>query len=233
MVRVIMIVDETGSMSSNKEVTISAYNEFLDSQRLSASEDETAEDITSFSLVKFNVNSRTQEVPNIKDSVPLTSDTYKPSNCTALYDAIGDALEMYKEELDNICVIITDGQENASRRFNQKQVFDKIKIFTDDKGWIFQYLGANQDAFAVGGSMNIAQNQTFSADTAGFKNVYNNMESEVQVQRGYQNYKKKARDVRSKDLSAPPPEFQSFESYKQSKSTTIQKVIESRKGSKK
>jgi len=232
MVRVIIIVDETGSMMSNKDVTISSYNEFLDSQRESAAtEDETEADITSFTLVKFNVNSVLQEVPNVKDAPALTNDTYKPSNCTALYDAMGDTMTKYENEKDNICVIITDGQENASRRFNKNKVFDMIKKYTDDKGWMFQYLGANQDAFAVGGSfgMNVGANkaQTFSANTEGFRSAYNELEEEVHCRRGFQNYKKKmAARPMAVQMSAPA---QDFESYQVEKRSEISKVIKSRK----
>merc|ERR1712088_424634 len=114
-------------------------------------------------------------------------------------------LDQYKDETDNICVIITDGQENASKRFNQKQVFDKIKDFTENKDWMFQYLGANQDAFAVGGSMGITSNMSYGANKEGFQSVYNAMEAQ--------------------DLSAPPPQFESFDAYKMSKSAGVRSKI--------
>lgn len=226
-----MIVDETGSMMSNKEVTISSYNEFLQTQRQSATEDEEETDTTSFTLVKFNTNSRMNEFKDIKDAPLLDNSTYNPTNMTALYDAIGDTLETYKNESDNICAIITDGAENASRRFNHKKAMDMIKEYTDNKGWLFNFLACNMDAMAVGSSMNISANQcqTFSADSAGFKSAYAEQEVMMQCQRGYQNYKAKNRSRMMKDLSAPPPEFDNFEQYKQAKSSSVQKVIMARK----
>lgn len=226
-----MIVDETGSMMSNKDVTISSYNEFLDTQRESATDDETAEDVTAFTLVKFNVNSVLQEVKNVKDAPPLTSETYRPSNCTALYDAIGDTLTRYEKEIDNICVIITDGQENASRKFNRDKVFKMIKEYTDEKGWMFQYLGANQDAFAVGGSfgMGVGNNKcaTFSANNEGFKSAYADMEEAVQLRRGFQNMK-----MRAKKCAAPEMKIQSYEEYEAENVSKVRSKIASKKASK-
>jgi len=241
MVRVIMIVDETGSMLANKAVTISSYNEWLDSQREIANDDE--EELPTFTCVKFNINSRIQEYKIITDAPVLTEKDYNPSSMTALYDAIGDTLVQYKDELDNICVIITDGQENSSRRFNQKKVFEMITKYTEEKCWVFHYLGANQNAFAVGQSLGIAHNKGYKATTEGFKNIYAEMQEDTKATRGWQGYQRKHKNMAvqrqvvideirqqggsnmdeqltealENDLSAPPPEYKNFEEYRMKK----------------
>ena len=224
--RVIMIVDETGSMHSNKAVTISAYNEFLDTQRESANEDEGKDEKVKFTLCKFNVNCRYLEAEDIKDAQALNENNYQPSNCTALYDAIGDTLTQYEKETENVCVIITDGQENSSRKYNRDQVFKMIKKFEEKKEWMFHYLGANQDAFAVGASMNMRSAQTFSADKSGFMGAYNDLEERVQNMRGYQGYKKKCRDMNEEvELS--------FDNYRAKNMSAVRSKVEKSKASKK
>merc|ERR1712080_491848 len=119
---------------------------------------------------------------------------YKPTNCTALYDAIGDTLETYKEEDDNSCCIITDGEENSSRKFDRKKVFSMITEYEDKKNWIFTYLAANQDAFAVGSSFgmrNASQCKSFAATTTGMREMHQQNQMEYKCQRGYQVAKKK------------------------------------------
>merc|ERR1711990_404363 len=189
-------------MMSNKAVTISAYNEFLDTQRESANDDEEKDDTVKFTLCKFNTNCRYVETENIKDAQALNENNYKPSNCTALYDAIGDTLKQYETEEGNVCVIITDGQENSSRKFGKDQIFKLIKEYEEKKEWMFHYLGANQDAFAVGAAMNMRSAQTFECNTKGFSNAYNDLEERVQNMRGFQAYKKKCKNVQT--LSAAP-----------------------------
>ena len=229
--RVIMIVDETGSMMSNKAVTISSYNEFLQTQANSATEDEEATDVTAFTLVKFNTNSRTNEYKDIKEAPMMTDKTYNPTNMTALYDAICDTLQNYKDEEDNICAIITDGAENSSRRYNRKQAMDMIKEFTDKKGWLFNFLACNMDAMAVGSGMNIAANQcqSFAASEDGFRDAYARNEVQMQAQRGYQRYKRKAMYSKQVDNSAPPPEFENFDSYFAAKGSSIQANVQKEK----
>ena len=68
-----------------------------------------------------------------------------------------------------IVAILTDGLENASQRFNWKEIAGKIKHQTDTYKWIFLFLGANQDAIATASNLSIAANNAanYVADTAG------------------------------------------------------------------
>src|SRR3990167_10485586 len=57
---------------------------------------------------------------------------------------------------------MTDGLENTSKEFNQTQIFDLIKRKENEGNWTFVYLGANQDSFAVGGSLGFARGNTIN-----------------------------------------------------------------------
>jgi len=195
--RIIMLVDETGSMSCNKAVTISSYNEWLDSNR---TKEEDEDHFPRFTLVKFNTTCRMNEHESVEQAPSLTESNYNPNNMTALYDAIGETLTQYRNEKDNIMVIITDGMENSSRKFTQAQIQKMIKEYTDEKGWIFHYLGANQDAWSVGQSIGIMKAEfcnSYVADSDGFEHVWKQNAVQTKAFRGYQAKKKKGHAVKS------------------------------------
>jgi hypothetical protein len=59
-------------------------------------------------------------------------------------------------------VILTDGEENASREFTPQQIRDLIRSREATGTWTFVYLAANQDAWAVGGQLGIDPGNTAS-----------------------------------------------------------------------
>merc|ERR1712004_216757 len=91
----------------------------------------------------------------------------------------------------NICVIITDGEENSSSKFNHKSATDLIKKMSDENEWEFHYLGSNQDAFAVGGSIGIKNNLSWAQDEEGTRKVYLSSTAIVKMGRARQVRRKK------------------------------------------
>jgi len=64
-------------------------------------------------------------------------------------------LKSIVEDEDNVLVtIITDGYENASREYSGKSIVQLVEGLKA-KGWIFAYIGANQDVEKVATSMGI------------------------------------------------------------------------------
>jgi hypothetical protein len=85
---------------------------------------------------------------------------------------VGDGLRRATE------VYITDGQENAS----QEYTFEAARALIEQKekdGWNFAYMGANQDSYAVGGSLNIRRDFSANYDStpAGTTANYQRMAS--------------------------------------------------------
>ncbi len=142
------ILDETGSMNSCKEATISGFNEYVEGLK-------KQKEVT-FSLTRFNSNKvwvEYADVP-IKDVKELTD--YNPAACTPLFDAIGRTITKVsakikrtqkKEKAKVLCIIMTDGEENSSKEYTRKKVFSLIKAKEKDT-WSFVYLGADQDAWS-------------------------------------------------------------------------------------
>lgn len=140
------VFDETGSMKSIKS------------------------DTNRFSLLKFDSNRLDKpyvDVP-IKDVEPLTDETYQPGAMTSLIDACYKAIKATEEKVGkkkaNVAVTIqTDGYENASTEYTNKDLAALIKEKTT-AGWLFTFLGAGIDAFAVAGEWGISADTTMTYD---------------------------------------------------------------------
>lgn len=142
---VIFLLDKSGSMHGLEESTIQGYEEFIDSQR---KEEGTCLVTTCFfSDTLMTIHSH-QDIHSIP---PMKKEDYIPKGCTALYDSIGylikdidGYLEGISEERNIIFVIITDGLENASRKYDAKSIQSLISQKKECE-WKFLFLGSNFD----------------------------------------------------------------------------------------
>jgi len=156
---VALVLDETGSMMSVKQQTISGYNEYVNDLRSKGG--------FKFALTRFNSNKiDIGEMQPIKKAISLDNEIYVPRATTPLYDAIGHTIKSI-EKYDGpvIFVVLTDGYENASREFTREQIFAIIQEKTK-KGWTFVYLGADQDAWDVSQNLGFSQGNTLSYNSA-------------------------------------------------------------------
>jgi hypothetical protein len=151
---VTLILDETGSMQSCKAAAIAGFNQYVATLRREPAE--TTFTLTLFNSGKTEIRYHAVPVSAVQD---LNVETYRPRDTTPLYDAIGRTLTAARQEAPadakKLCVILTDGLENASREYTRKQVFDLIKE-SEQAGWVFLYLGADHDVWAAGESLGIA-----------------------------------------------------------------------------
>lgn len=167
-----IVLDESGSMNSCWDTTISGFNEFVQGQRSA----EASAGAGYLTLIKF-------DSPHIKtvfnnrplNEVPLLDrKNYTPNGGTNLLDAIGNAIESVntvlsaskkKDRPGVIITIMTDGAENASNRYNNEKI--KAMVAAAEKAdWTFTFLGANIDAFAVGSTfgMNASNSVNYSTN---------------------------------------------------------------------
>ena len=165
----LIIIDESGSMQSIKKEAIDSVNETIQTIRSAQKKHERQEHYVS--LVTFNDNVKTiYECVAVNDVNELTPETYQPDCCTALYDAMGISLNSLRKKVaddDKVLVtVVTDGYENASKEYNGKG----IKALVDEfkaKGWVFAYIGANQDVEAVATTISITNVMKFEATSEG------------------------------------------------------------------
>jgi len=159
---VAFLLDESGSMSSCYEETVTGFNEYVQSFK-------KAKDNVFLTLTKFNgdhtsvvyKNKRIHEVPKLSEK------NYSPASITPLYDAIGKTITTLTKKLDSVLkpkvlfVVMTDGYENASKEYNLDSIKKLIKQKEKDD-WSFVYMGADQDAWANSKDMGFARGNTMS-----------------------------------------------------------------------
>lgn len=165
----LIIIDESGSMQSIKREAIDSVNETIQTIRSAQNKHDDQEHYVS--LITFNDDVKTvyKCVP-VNEVRELTAETYCPECCTALYDAMGISLNALRPKVgegDKVLVtVVTDGYENASKEYSGKA----IKALVDElkaKGWVFAYIGANQDVEAVAATISITNVMNFEATSAG------------------------------------------------------------------
>ncbi len=151
--KIIFVIDESGSMQGTESDVIGGFNNFIEQQKT-----EHQGKIT-VSLYKFNSTwSRILNDLPIEEIRPLTNGDYTPGGLTALYDTIGNAItdienqtsytkREYKASMV-MMVVITDGQENASREYDSRKIKQMIQELEQSENWQFIYLGADLNNFA-------------------------------------------------------------------------------------
>lgn len=162
LTEVVFILDRSGSMAGLESDTIGGFNSMLKKQR-------EVEGEVLISTVLFDHESIVlhDRVP-LADVKDLTAEDYEVRGCTALLDAVGDAIKhiknvhKYAREEDRpsktLFIITTDGEENSSVKFSHEDI--KKLIETQKKNnWEFIFLGANIDAVHVASSMGINANR--------------------------------------------------------------------------
>lgn len=147
-VKIVFVIDESGSMGSSRSDVIGGFNEFINDQKKEKAGDVNVSLYTFASTVSTVFNNK-----NIADVPELTMDNYRPGGSTALNDAVGKAINetgyelaaMPEEERPSVVmmVIMTDGEENNSKEFKSAEIRDMIKHQTDKYNWRFIYLGTD------------------------------------------------------------------------------------------
>lgn len=174
-----VILDRSGSMEPVRAATISGFNEFVGEQRTLAGGGRAL-----VSLVQFDSRYEVNFVGEPIENVPaLDLHSYVPRGTTALYDAIGRTIreldawiraQAWQERV--LVLIVTDGAENSSQEFD----FGTVRTLIEQKekaGWNFAYMGANQDSYAVAGSLNIRPDFTanYASTARGTTESYQRM----------------------------------------------------------
>lgn len=129
----IFLLDKSGSMETVLDDTIGGFNSFVREQVPLGG---------TLTLYTFSTTCTCEyrDVP-IEDVPFLTQETYIPGGNTALYDAMGTILKDYAGK-EGSFVILTDGQENSSRKFTKNHVKDLIEVSKLD----VMYVGVDIDS---------------------------------------------------------------------------------------
>jgi len=195
-----LIVDKSGSMSDCIESTINGFNEQVN--RIKHNELEFKEEEITMGLTTFNTfvdHHYFQLEP--KAAELLNYQNYRPNDSTALMDAVGETVTQIERKIAEstlpttvIVVILTDGYENASKRYNLVKIRNMISRLEETGKWTFSFIGATLDAVEVAESMSIKKQNSFAFDKKEMNNtVWNKLDKSVST------YFNKKRDNRNLD----------------------------------
>lgn len=171
----LLILDESGSMSSIYQPALTGVNETLQTIRKAQKEhlyQEHFVTLVAFDSSHYNQIYKNTPAENAKD---ITKEQYCPGGCTPLFDAMGRSITELRDYADAndvvLVTIITDGYENASHEYDGraiKALVEAMKL----QGWVFTYIGANQDVEAVANSMSIDNHLSFEASETGTSDMF-------------------------------------------------------------
>lgn len=188
---IVFILDRSGSMSGLEKDTIGGFNAMIEKQK--------KQDGKAYvSTVLFDHESVVlhDRLP-LEQIKPMTEDDYTVRGCTALLDAIGESVKhignihKYARPEDvpehTMFVITTDGLENASRKYNSRDIKRLIES-KKEEGWEFLFIGANIDAIETANDYGISADRAvnYNADSQGTGVVFEAVSETVAKFRGGQ-----------------------------------------------
>lgn len=181
----VFILDRSGSMAGLESDTIGGFNALLKKQKLEKGN-------AKVSTILFNERIKVlHDRLDIKKMKPLNEKDYFPSGCTAMLDAIGQAIthigniHKYARKEDRpdktIFVITTDGMENASKYYSYDRIKKMIERQKEKYGWEFLFLGANIDAYEVGERFGVGKDRSvnYVNDTEGVSCFYASVDKAI------------------------------------------------------
>ena len=178
LTELVFILDRSGSMAGLEKDTIGGFNAMIEKQKREQGE-------AYVSTVLFdNYTEVIHDRVDLEKIGNLTRKEYYVRGCTALLDAVGDAIHhignvhKYARREDvprrTLFVITTDGMENASRQYSYDRVKMMIERNKDKYGWEFIFLGANIDATREAARFGITEDRAanYHADHKGTAVIY-------------------------------------------------------------
>lgn len=145
LLHICFVLDESGSMYDSVDDVIGGFQKLIDEQK----GEKNGECI--ISLYRFSDTVKKDYIGKPVDEVSKL--IYSPGGCTAMNDGVGTAIDEIGKWLSdmneserpskNMIVIMTDGQENASKEYNFDTVKAKIKHQEEKYSWTFVYMGTN------------------------------------------------------------------------------------------
>lgn len=185
-----VLLDESGSMDHLAGDTREGFNTFLKEQQ-------TVGGRATMTVCKFSTHYNVlAKMQDIREVSPLNAGSYRPGGGTALLDAMGTsitelgaalaALPEDKRPGKVLFLVITDGEENASREWTKTTIAEMVTRQETEWKWNFLYLGANVDAFAESGDLGIRSSNAiaYTASSKGLERAYGVMSRSVGAVRG-------------------------------------------------
>ncbi|TMS54807.1 vWA domain-containing protein [Mycobacterium sp. DBP42] len=160
LTHLVFLLDRSGSMQSIKSDVVGGFDAFLVEQR-------AAEGQCIATLAQFDHEYEVVYQGLSIDRVPPL--VLEPRGRTALLDSMGKLITDTAARIDAlpedgrpgtvVVAVMTDGHENASIEWPRPAVKALVEQQTNERGWEFLYMGADQDAVEVGGGLGVKADQ--------------------------------------------------------------------------
>jgi len=157
------LLDRSGSMQSIKSDVTGGFDAFLTEQRTGKGE-------CRVTLAQFD--DQYEVVYSARPLAEVPPLELIPRNSTALLDSMGKLITDTAAEIAAlpeeskpgtvIVAIMTDGLENASHEWTRPAIKSLVEQQTNEFGWEFLYMGADQDAVEVGTGLGVRAEQSVS-----------------------------------------------------------------------
>lgn len=181
------LLDRSGSMQSIKSDVVGGFDAFLTEQRAGDGE-------CRVTLAQFD-----DEYEVVYHAVPVgevPALELNPRGMTALLDSMGKLITDTTAEIaalgeddkpgSVIVAIMTDGLENSSHEWSRPAIKSLVEQQTNQFGWEFLYMGADQDAVEVGKDLGVKAEQAVTYGRGKSREAMVAMSGNV---RGYRNAK--------------------------------------------
>ena len=185
----VFILDRSGSMHGLEKDTIGGFNSMIEKQK-------GEEGKCWVSTVLFDDRSEViHDRLDLSDVKAMTEKEYSVRGCTALIDAIGDAvrhignIHKYARPEDvpehTMFVITTDGMENASHKYSSDEVKRMVERQKEKYGWEFLFIGANIDSVETAKDFGITPERAvnYNADPTGTAVLYETITDTISMVR--------------------------------------------------
>lgn len=171
LTELVVVIDRSGSMEPVANDAIGGFNTFLKTQKEAPGE-------AKITVVQFNTQLEFYAANvDVKSVNPLDTTTYVPEGGTALYDAVGLAIDetgkrlaaMKEEDRPSkvIFAILTDGEENSSRKYAGGEIKKMIERQRDVYKWDFVFLAAGEGAFKEAEHIGMTRSKTMKFANSG------------------------------------------------------------------
>jgi len=140
---VCLVLDRSGSMQAIHDDALGGVNSYITSAKQVRALYESRFSMITFSSESVDTIRKNEVMETVK---PIASEEYRCGGWTPLYDAIGRGIGLLDEAMEDkvggkaILVIMTDGQENASREFSHEKISGLLKA-RQEQGWLVTFLG--------------------------------------------------------------------------------------------
>lgn len=185
-VHVSFLLDRSGSMGAIRDDVIGGFNQFLREQQ-------SHPGTCRMTVVQFDSQDPFEVLADgvdVRELREIDADRYCPRGGTPLLDAVGRLIEHAERRArgrneDAVIVVLTDGEENSSRKWSRSVLFERIEGLRA-RGFSFVFMGANQDSYHEAGRLGITSTNTSNWNARDPRTAY------AQISRSLRSYRDKS-----------------------------------------